>query len=69
MSTTGTSTMTASNRTAPTQFLEANGEEYAYRSFGQGRGVRYFFFSTSRERLMTGTTPLPSANTIVTCHE
>lgn len=27
---------TASNLTAPTQFLEANGEKYAYRRFGQG---------------------------------
>lgn len=28
--------MTASNRTAPTQFLEVNGERYAYRRFGDG---------------------------------
>jgi len=36
MSTTGTSTTSASNLTAPTQFLEAKGEKYAYRRFGQG---------------------------------
>jgi len=36
MSVTATSTTTASNRTAPTQFLEANGERYAYRRFGEG---------------------------------
>lgn len=30
------SAMTASNRTAPTQFLEAKGEKYAYRRFGEG---------------------------------
>jgi len=29
---------TGSNLTAPTQFLEANGEKYAYRRFGQGPG-------------------------------
>lgn len=37
MTTTGLSTTTtASNLTAPTKFLEANGEKYAYRRFGQG---------------------------------
>jgi len=36
MSTTGISTTTASNITAPTQFLETNGETYAYRRFGAG---------------------------------
>lgn len=34
---------TASNRTAPTQFLEANGEKYAYRRFGQGPGHPLLF--------------------------
>jgi pimeloyl-ACP methyl ester carboxylesterase len=43
MSTTGTSTTTASNLTAPTQFLEANGEKYAYRRFGQGPGRPILF--------------------------
>lgn len=43
MSTTGTSTATASNRTAPTQFVEANGEKYAYRRFGQGPGHPLLF--------------------------
>ncbi len=38
MSTMGRSTTTASNLTAPTQFLEANGEKYAYRRFGEGPG-------------------------------
>lgn len=38
MSTTGASTTTASNLTAPTQFMEANGEKYAYHRFGQGPG-------------------------------
>jgi pimeloyl-ACP methyl ester carboxylesterase len=38
MSTTGTSTTNASNRTAPTKFLEANREKYAYRRFGKGPG-------------------------------
>jgi pimeloyl-ACP methyl ester carboxylesterase len=43
MSVTATSTTTASNRTAPTQFLEANGERYAYRRFGEGpRGPLLF---------------------------
>lgn len=32
-----------SNTTAPTQFLEANGEEYAYRRFGQGAGHPLLF--------------------------
>lgn len=43
MSTTDTSTTTASNITAPTQFLEANGETYAYRRFGQGLGRPLLF--------------------------
>ncbi len=43
MSTTGTSTTTASNITAPTQFLEANGETYAYRRFGSGPGLPLLF--------------------------
>jgi len=43
MSTTGTSTTTASNLTAPTQFLEANGEKYAYRRFGQSPGRPILF--------------------------
>ena len=30
------STSAESNRTAPTQFLEANGEKFAYRRFGEG---------------------------------
>src|SRR6516165_4218158 len=33
------STKTASNTTAPTQFLEANGHSYAYRRFGSGSGL------------------------------
>ena len=35
--------MTASNRAVPTQFLEANGEKYAYRRFGQGPGRPLLF--------------------------
>src|SRR6266481_7315922 len=33
------STNTASNTTAPTQFLRANGHSYAYRRFGNGSGL------------------------------
>ena len=33
------STKAASNSTAPTQFLEANGHSYAYRRFGEGPGL------------------------------
>src|SRR5262245_43967485 len=33
------STRTASNTTAPTQFLQVNGRSYAYRRFGQGSGL------------------------------
>ena len=33
------STKTASNTTAPTQFLEVNGHSYAYRRFGDGSGL------------------------------
>src|SRR5215471_7650018 len=33
------STITASNRTAPTQFLHANGHSYAYRRFGNSSGL------------------------------
>jgi pimeloyl-ACP methyl ester carboxylesterase len=44
MSTTDTSkTTTASNITAPTKFLEAKGETYAYRRFGQGAGRPLLF--------------------------
>jgi pimeloyl-ACP methyl ester carboxylesterase len=43
MSTTSTATTNASNLTAPTQFLEANGEKYAYRRFGQGPGRPILF--------------------------
>jgi pimeloyl-ACP methyl ester carboxylesterase len=32
-------TKTASNTTAPTQFLEVNGHSYAYRRFGDGAGI------------------------------
>lgn len=31
--------MTTTNTTAPTQFLEVNGEKYAYRRFGQGAAL------------------------------
>jgi pimeloyl-ACP methyl ester carboxylesterase len=37
------STETGSNVTAPTQFLEANGERYAYRRFGAGAGPPLLF--------------------------
>ncbi len=37
------SIMTASNTTAPTQFLEANGHSYAYRRFGSGPGLPLLF--------------------------
>jgi len=43
MSTTGTSTSNSSTLLAPTQFLEANGETYAYRRFGQGPGHPLLF--------------------------
>lgn len=33
------STTTASNTTAPTQFLQVNGHSYAYRRFGNGSGL------------------------------
>jgi pimeloyl-ACP methyl ester carboxylesterase len=33
------STKTASNTTAPTQFLQVNGHSYAYRRFGSGAGL------------------------------
>src|SRR6267154_789086 len=33
------STKAASNTTAPTQFLQANGHSYAYRRFGSGAGL------------------------------
>jgi pimeloyl-ACP methyl ester carboxylesterase len=33
------STKTASNTTAPTQFLQVNGQSYAYRQFGNGSGL------------------------------
>jgi pimeloyl-ACP methyl ester carboxylesterase len=38
-----TITATASNLTAPTQFVKANGEKYAYRCLGQGPGCPIFF--------------------------
>jgi pimeloyl-ACP methyl ester carboxylesterase len=38
-----TITATASNLTAPTQFVKANGEKYAYRRFGQGPGRPILF--------------------------
>ena len=34
---------TTSNRTAPTHFLKANGEKYAYRRFGKGPGCPILF--------------------------
>lgn len=34
---------TASNVNAPTQFVQANGETYAYRRFGAGRGLPLLF--------------------------
>jgi pimeloyl-ACP methyl ester carboxylesterase len=37
------STTTASNTTAPTQFLEVNGHSYAYRRFGNGSGLPLLF--------------------------
>ena len=37
------STKTASNTTAPTQFLEVNGHSYAYRRLGNGAGVPLLF--------------------------
>lgn len=38
-----TITATASSLTAPTQFVKANGEKYAYRRFGQGPGRPILF--------------------------
>ena len=37
------STKTASNTTAPTQFLQVNGHSYAYRRFGNGSGLPLLF--------------------------
>ena len=37
------STKTASNTTAPTQFLQVNGQSYAYRRFGNGPGLPLLF--------------------------
>jgi hypothetical protein len=37
------STRTASNTTAPTQFLEVNGHSDAYRRLGKGAGVPLLF--------------------------
>jgi hypothetical protein len=34
------STKTASNTTAPTQFLQVEGHSYAYRRFGNGSGQK-----------------------------
>src|SRR3954468_17743846 len=34
---------TASNTTAPTQFLQTNGHSYAYRRFGAGPGLPLLF--------------------------
>jgi len=50
MSTTGTSTTTASNLTAPTQFLAANGEKYAYRRFEEA-----FLLTAPRKLMLTQT--------------
>ena len=36
-------TKTASNSTAPTQFLQVNGHSYAYRRFGSGAGLPLLF--------------------------
>jgi hypothetical protein len=33
------STKTASSTTAPTEFLQVNGQSYAYRRFGDGPGL------------------------------
>src|SRR6267142_3750013 len=37
------STKTASSTTAPTQFLQVNGQSYAYRRFGNGPGLPLLF--------------------------
>ena len=43
MKTPMSSTKTASNTTAPTQFLPVNGHSYAYRRFGSGSGLPLLF--------------------------
>jgi hypothetical protein len=48
------STRTAGSTTAPTEFLQVNGQSYAYRRFGNGPGVPCSFFSTSLGRSTTG---------------
>src|SRR5467141_1079661 len=37
------STKTAGSTTAPTEFLQANGQSYAYRRFGSGPGLPLLF--------------------------
>ena len=49
----------ASNITAPTRFLEAGKERYAYRRFGAGRALPLLCLQQSRERWTTGIRLLP----------
>jgi hypothetical protein len=49
----------ASNITAPTQFLKASSERYAYRRFGTGQALPLLCLSTLRERWTIGIRPSP----------
>ena len=47
----------ATHQTAPTQFVEANGIRFAYRRFGNHRGVRSSSTSISAGLWITGIRP------------
>jgi hypothetical protein len=48
---------TYTHQTAPTQFVEANGIRFAYRRFGNHRGVRSSSTSISAGLWITGIRP------------
>jgi hypothetical protein len=50
-------TSSASNTNAPTKFLTAGNEKYAYRRFGSGHNRHCSACSTSPARSTTGTLP------------
>jgi pimeloyl-ACP methyl ester carboxylesterase len=63
------STMTASNTTAATQFLQASGQSYAYRRFGSGPGLPLLFlqhFTGTLDNWDPGVTdPLASGREVI----
>ena len=63
------STKTASNTSAPTQLLEANGHSYAYRRFGNGPGLPLLFlqhFTGTLDNWDSAVTdPLASAREVI----